>query len=95
MLAATSLGLGLWSIGLDTVLHGYADTMPDGSGYHLALWHGAGLPVLLSATVLLVGFGVFAARGRWASPGCADFRWARLTKCTTTSSGCSMWSRSG
>ncbi|MGB5797103.1 MAG: Na+/H+ antiporter subunit A [Mycolicibacter algericus] len=63
VLAATSLGLGLWSIGLDTVLHGYADTMPDGSGYHLALWHGAGLPVLLSAMVLLTGFGVFAARG--------------------------------
>src|SRR5574337_1741584 len=64
VLAGSSLALGLWPGGLDAVLHGYSDTvdtMP--AGYHLALWHGVGLPVLLSAVVLLVGTGVFAARG--------------------------------
>ncbi|OBH21239.1 Na+/H+ antiporter subunit A [Mycolicibacter terrae] len=63
VLAAASLILGLCALGLDTVLHGYADTVPEGSDYHLALWHGAGLPVYLSAAVLLVGTGVFVARG--------------------------------
>ncbi|MEB3050700.1 Na+/H+ antiporter subunit A [Mycolicibacter sp. MYC123] len=63
VLAAASLALGLWPLVLDTALHGYADTVPYGMTYHLALWHGAGLPVFLSAGVLLVGFGVFAARG--------------------------------
>nr|WP_046284189.1 Na+/H+ antiporter subunit A [Mycobacterium sp. UM_NZ2] len=63
VLAATSLVLGLCALTLDTVLRSYADTMPGGTGYHLALWHGVGLPVLLSALVLVVGTGVFAARG--------------------------------
>lgn len=63
VLAVASLLLGIWPLGLDTVLHGYSDTVPYGVTYHLALWHGAGLPVVLSAVVLLVGFGVFAARG--------------------------------
>lgn len=63
VLAVASLILGLCALGLDTVLHGYADTVPEGSDYHLALWHGAGLPVYLSAAVLLVGTGIFVARG--------------------------------
>lgn len=63
VLAGANLILGLGALALDTVLHGYADTMPDGTGYHLALWHGMGLPVFLSALVLLGGTGVFVARG--------------------------------
>lgn len=63
VLAAASLALGLCALTLDTVLRSYADTMPGGTGYHLALWHGVGLPVLLSALVLVVGASVFAARG--------------------------------
>ncbi|CAJ1494586.1 Na+/H+ antiporter subunit A [[Mycobacterium] kokjensenii] len=66
VLAVASLILGLCAVGLDTVLHGYTDTIdkaPQGSGYHLALWHGLGLPVMLSALVLVVGTGIFAARG--------------------------------
>ncbi|OBK83237.1 Na+/H+ antiporter subunit A [Mycolicibacter heraklionensis] len=63
VLAGASLVLGLCALTLDTVLRSYADTMPGGTGYHLALWHGVGLPVLLSALVLVVGTGVFAARG--------------------------------
>ncbi len=37
------------------MLDEYANTMPGGSGYHLALWHGFGLPLLLSVVVLAVG----------------------------------------
>lgn len=63
VLAVASLILGVWPLGLDTVLHRYSDTVPDGVSYHLALWHGPGLPVFLSALVLTVGAGVFLARG--------------------------------
>jgi multicomponent Na+:H+ antiporter subunit A len=64
VLAAASLILGLCALTLDTVLRSYSDTMPGGTTYHLALWHGVGLPLLLSALVLVVGTAVFAARGR-------------------------------
>lgn len=63
VLASVSLALGLSALTLDTALRSYADTMPGGTTYHLALWHGVGLPVLLSALVLVVGSIVFAARG--------------------------------
>ncbi|OBG00282.1 Na+/H+ antiporter subunit A [Mycolicibacter sinensis] len=63
VLAVTSLVFGLWPLGLDSVLHRYSDTVPDGVDYHLALWHGPGLPVFLSATVLVVGAGIFLGRG--------------------------------
>ena len=66
VLAAASLALGLCALTLDTVLRSYADTVdqtPEGARYHLALWHGVGLPVLLSALVLVFGASVFAARG--------------------------------
>lgn len=64
ILAAAGLLFGLWPAGLDSVLDEYADTMPGGSGYHLALWHGLGLPLLLSAVVLAVGTVAFLVRRR-------------------------------
>ena len=41
-----------------TCCDGYADTVPGGEDYDLALWHGVGLPLLLSALVLAVGTAV-------------------------------------
>ncbi|WP_135452267.1 Na+/H+ antiporter subunit A [Mycobacterium sp. DL99] len=64
ILAAAGLAFGLWPAGMDAVLDEYANTMPGGSGYHLALWHGFGLPLLLSAVVLAVGTVVFFGRNR-------------------------------
>ncbi len=64
VLAAAGLAFGLWPAGMDAVLDEYADTMPGGSGYHLALWHGLGLPLLLSVVVLAVGTAVFFGRNR-------------------------------
>ncbi|MCV7382827.1 Na+/H+ antiporter subunit A [Mycolicibacter longobardus] len=63
ILAGTGLILGMLSLVLDSVLQTYAKTMRDGTEYHLALWHGLGLPVWLSALVLVVGTSLFAARG--------------------------------
>src|SRR6478735_2147465 len=54
ILAAAGLVFGVWPAGLDQVLHSYSDTMPGGETYTLALWHGFGVPLLLSALVLAV-----------------------------------------
>lgn len=64
VLATAGLVLGLWPSGLDSVLDDYADTIPGGSDYHLALWHGFGVPLLLSVLILAVGTGVFFGRNR-------------------------------
>ena len=55
---------GLWPAGLDNVLDSYADTVPGGEDYELALWHGLGLPLLLSVLVLAVGTAAFFGRSR-------------------------------
>ena len=49
---------------LDRALDTYADTVPGGAHYDLALWHGLGLPLLLSALVLAVGTAAFFGRAR-------------------------------
>ena len=54
----------LWPARLDDVLDTYADTVPGGEDYHLALWHGFGLPLLLSVLVLAVGTAAFFGRAR-------------------------------
>lgn len=64
ILATAGLVFGLWPAGLDNALDAYADTLPGGSGYHLALWHGVGLPLLLSVVVLAVGTALFFTRSR-------------------------------
>lgn len=69
ILATAGLAFGLWPAGMDAVLDEYADTMPGGSGYHLALWHGLGLPLLLSVVVLAVGTAAFFGRNRLPRAG--------------------------
>ena len=46
------------------MLDSYADTVPGGADYDLALWHGLGLPLLLSVLVLAVGTAAFFGRSR-------------------------------
>ncbi|OFJ51768.1 Na+/H+ antiporter subunit A [Mycolicibacterium grossiae] len=64
VLSVAGLLFGLWPAGLDHVLADYARTVPGGTGYHLALWHGFTVPLLLSALVLGLGIAAFFARGR-------------------------------
>ncbi|MCT7658616.1 Na+/H+ antiporter subunit A [Mycobacterium deserti] len=64
ILAAAGLVFGLWPDRLDSMLDGYADTVPGGEEYHLALWHGLGLPLLLSVVVLAAGTAMFFGRAR-------------------------------
>jgi multicomponent Na+:H+ antiporter subunit A len=64
ILAAAGLILGLWPSPLDHALDSYADTVPGGADYELALWHGFNLPLLLSALVLGIGTAVFFGRSR-------------------------------
>lgn len=63
-LATAGLVIGLFPGRLDVVLHDYADTLPGGEHYKLALWHGLGLPLVLSALVLAVGTAAYFARSR-------------------------------
>jgi multicomponent Na+:H+ antiporter subunit A len=62
ILAAAGLVFGVWPAGLDSVLHSYSDTVPGSEDYELALWHGFGVPLLLS--VLVLGLGATAYFGR-------------------------------
>jgi multicomponent Na+:H+ antiporter subunit A len=64
ILAAAGLLFGLWPSPLEQALDPYADTVPGGADYKLALWHGFNLPLLLSVLVLAVGTVVFFARSR-------------------------------
>jgi multicomponent Na+:H+ antiporter subunit A len=64
ILAGAGLVFGLWPTKLDEMLDTYADTVPGGDHYELALWHGFGLPLLLSALVLAVGAAAFFGRAR-------------------------------
>lgn len=64
ILAAAGLVFGVWPAGLDDVLDTYADTVPGGENYDLALWHGLGAPLLLSVLVLGVGTAAYVGRAR-------------------------------
>ena len=81
ILAAAGLVFGVWPTGLDDVLDDYADTVPGGADYHLALWHGVNLPLLLSILVLAA-----APRRSSASAGCAGCGSATLRSATPTAS---------
>jgi multicomponent Na+:H+ antiporter subunit A len=63
-LAAAGLISGLWPAPLDAVLGDYATTVPGGSDYHLALWHGVNLPLVLSALVIAAGITAFFERDK-------------------------------
>ena len=64
VLAAAGLLLGLFPGALERLIGGYPGSLAGRTGYHLGLWHGLGLPVLLSALVLTVGTVAFVARAR-------------------------------
>jgi multicomponent Na+:H+ antiporter subunit A len=64
ILAAAGLVFGVWPAGLDDAIDGYAETVPGGQEYHLALWHGFGLPLILSVLVLAIGSAAYFGRGR-------------------------------
>jgi multicomponent Na+:H+ antiporter subunit A len=53
--ALAGLALGLAYPVMDALGGSYAAAYPPGDGYHLALWHGLGLPLLCSATAVGLG----------------------------------------
>ena len=73
LLAALTVVFGLWVAPADTlVVAGSEALAADAGGYHLKLWHGFGLSLLLSTVALALG----AALWRWPGPA---RRLARLT----------------
>lgn len=66
--AVAGLALGIGYPAVDTLAAGYADLLPaadpEAARYHLALWHGWGLPVLFTAVAIGGGLVLHAARGR-------------------------------
>ena len=60
--AAAGLVLGIVTSVVDADARSYAATLPGPADYHLALWHGLGLPLLLSAVALGLGYAVHRAR---------------------------------
>jgi multicomponent Na+:H+ antiporter subunit A len=62
ILAVAGLGFGVVPTPLDHAIADYTSTMPGSTGYHLALWHGVNLPLVLSAVVLATGATAFGAR---------------------------------
>jgi multicomponent Na+:H+ antiporter subunit A len=86
LLAGLGLVLGFSGVLLTPAVAAYADLLPArGHDEYLALWHGLGLPLLLSAVTLAGGVAVFLAREpvcrfqtRTALPVTAElsYRWA-------------------
>ncbi|MCV7192556.1 Na+/H+ antiporter subunit A [Mycolicibacterium brumae] len=64
VLAAAGLVFGLAPQLLERLIGDFPASLPGRTDYHLALWHGFGLPLALSALVLTVGTLAFAARAR-------------------------------
>ncbi|MFF5083198.1 Na+/H+ antiporter subunit A [Actinoplanes sp. NPDC000266] len=63
LLAVAGIAAGVGAPALDGVLTPYINLW-RGTTEHLALWHGLGLPVLLSVVVLLGGAAIFLAQQR-------------------------------
>ena len=87
VLAAAGLAFGVFPSPIDSALAAYARTLPGGVDYHLALWHGFGLPLVLSAAVIGVGTAAFFGRrrlprirSRWLSLGDADERYDAVVR---------------
>ncbi|WP_230202761.1 hydrogen gas-evolving membrane-bound hydrogenase subunit E [Parafrankia discariae] len=69
VLALAGLGLGIAHRGVDRLVAAYADGFPAGAArYHLALWHGPGLPIALSAVAVAGGVLLFAVTVRATAP---------------------------
>jgi multicomponent Na+:H+ antiporter subunit A len=64
--AAAGPALGIATPLVDAEAASYAAALPGEPGYHLALWHGFGLPLLFSAIALAGGLALHAARARLA-----------------------------
>lgn len=70
VLAAAGLGLGLAAPAVDAFVAGYADTVAPDDGtaaYHLALWHGVGAALLLTALAVAAGVAIVIAEARLAA----------------------------
>ena len=69
--AVAGLALGIVNPVVDADAQSYAGaypaTSPEEAGYHLALWHGLGLPLLPSGVALVLGYALH--RGRAGSAG--------------------------
>ncbi|EIE98605.1 hydrogen gas-evolving membrane-bound hydrogenase subunit E [Saccharomonospora glauca] len=60
--ATASLVLGLVPSWVEVLAGRYAEAYPLGEErYHLALWHGVNVPLLLSAAILVAGYGAYKA----------------------------------
>jgi multicomponent Na+:H+ antiporter subunit A len=64
ILAAAGLAFGLWPAGLGHALDAYTGPIPGSERYELALWHGVGMPLLLSVAVLALGCAAYFGRDR-------------------------------
>ncbi|WP_396446994.1 Na+/H+ antiporter subunit A [Actinomadura sp.] len=65
ILSAAGFGAGLVPGALQELTGPYAGTLrADEPGYELALWHGLGLPIWMTAVALVAGAGLYAAFGR-------------------------------
>ncbi|MFJ6000782.1 Na+/H+ antiporter subunit A [Arthrobacter sp. NPDC092385] len=63
LLAVASLAFGVWPPPLDAAVAPYAALFPSGGpAPHLALWHGFGLPLLLSALTIAAGVALYLLR---------------------------------
>ena len=66
--AVAGLALGIANPVVDADAQSYAGaypaTSPEEASYHLALWHGLGLPLLASAVALVLGYALFRGWGR-------------------------------
>lgn len=66
ILAVATLAFGPLAFLIDPLLVSYAATVPGDGAYHLALWHGFGPVLALSAGVVASGLALFAVRTRVA-----------------------------
>ncbi|MFB2555703.1 Na+/H+ antiporter subunit A [Herbiconiux liangxiaofengii] len=62
VLTLATIAGGILSAPLGHALEGYADEVPGGGDYHLALWHGFEPALGISALVIAAGLALFAAR---------------------------------
>lgn len=67
LLGGATVALGFLAGALDPLLTPYADTMPGGGDYHLALWHGFEPALGLSIVVIVLGALLFRWRRRVAA----------------------------